>query len=392
MIQRFRQRVGEGTRTSLRNFLFGQSPRYYTILIIVTFLVVVGLIMVLSSSAIDSIRAGNSGFAIFISQARSALIGLVVMVLASRIPFDWLRGKIFWIFVGAILLQVATVTFLGYSVNGNKNWINIFGVFNLQPSEVLKLAMILYLAEYLTSHDREREFSNTWRNPFVVSLVAIGTVFAGKDLGTVLIMVAILVGVLMFAGMPRIWFWRILAMVAVGVLFALQMGGSRMGRIMAWLHPDWPDPNQYNWQQDHAMWAFASGGWTGVGLGKSQLKWSWIPEAENDFIFAIIGEEGGIFFSILIVGIFVWLSYVLLFTAENNRDMFSRYMIQGLMVWIAVQATVNIAVVLDWLPVLGVPLPLISAGGSSLVMLLAAFGLVLGAERQYGNSTPRRAR
>jgi cell division protein FtsW len=391
LVNRFRRRVSEGAKSGLQNFIFGQSPRYYQILIIVSFLVVVGLIMVLSSSAIDSIRSGNNGFAIFGSQARSALLGILAMIIASRISFEWLRGKIFILFVGSVFLQIATITFLGTTVNGNKNWIKL-GIINLQPSEIIKLTMILYLAEYLTSHDREREFSNTWRNPFVVSAVAIGTVLGGKDLGTALVMFAILVAVLVFGGMPRIWFYRIVAVVAVGVWIMLQQGGSRMGRIMAWLHPDWPDPNQYNWQQDHAMWAFASGGLTGVGLGKSQLKWSWIPEAENDFIFAIIGEEGGLIFAIFIVALFVWLTYVLLFAAENNNDSFSRYLILGIMVWIAVQSTINIAVVLDWLPVLGVPLPLISAGGSSLVMLLAAFGLVLGAERQYGSNSIRRIR
>ncbi len=391
MANRLRGRLADRAKTGIQKFLFGQSPRYYTLLIIVSFLVVVGLIMVLSSSAIDSIKAGNSGFAIFISQGRSALLGILVMVAAALIPFDFLRRQIFWLFVGSIVLQLLTITVLGHSVNGNKNWINL-GIINLQPSEIIKLTMILYLAEYLTSHDRELSISRTWIQPFVVSIIAIGTVLGGKDLGTAMVMVAILVGVLTFAGMPRVWFWRITGFLAVGIWIALQQGGSRMGRIMAWLHPDWPDPNQYNWQQDHAMWAFASGGWTGVGLGKSQLKWSWIPEAENDFIFAIIGEEGGLIFSIFIVALFVWLTYTLLFTAENNTDSFSRFLIQGVMIWIAVQSTINIAVVLDWLPVLGVPLPLISAGGSSLVMLLGAFGLVLGAERQYGTNSQRRLR
>lgn len=390
MINRLRDRVSSSTRVGVRSFLFGQSPRYYKILIIVSFLVVVGLIMVLSSSATDSIRAGNNGFTVFLSQARSAILGIVMMVIASQVSFDWLRRQIFWIFVGAIGLQCVTLLF-GYSVGGNKNWLKL-GPISLQPSEILKLAMILYLAEYLTRHDGLREFSKTWFRPTMMSAIAIGSVLLGKDLGTGLVMTAIMVGVLMFAGMPRIWFWRISAGVALGVLVMLQIGGSRIGRINAWLHPDWPDPNQYNWQQDHAMWAFASGGWTGVGLGKSQLKWSWIPEAENDFIFAIIGEEGGLIFSLVFVGLFVALTYLLVFAAEENSDMFSSYLIQGLMVWIAVQATVNIAVVLDWLPVLGVPLPLISAGGSSLVMLLTAFGLVLGAERQYGTQSRRRVR
>ena len=389
-MNRLKERLSSSTRVGVSSFLFGQSPRYYKILTIVSLLVLVGLIMVLSSSATDSIRNGNNGFTVFLSQGRSAILGVVMMVIASQLSFDWLRRQITWIFASAIVLQLATLVF-GYSVGGNKNWLKI-GPITLQPSEILKLAMILYLAEYLTQNHRDREFSKTWFRPTAMSFGAIGTVVLGSDLGTGLVMAAIMLGVLMFAGLPRLWFWRIVGGSVVAVILLLQVAASRLGRINAWLHPDWPDPNQYNWQQDHAMWAFASGGWTGVGLGKSQLKWSWIPEAENDFIFAIIGEEGGLIFSLVLVGLFVALTYLLVFAAESNSDMFSSYLIQGLMVWIAVQATVNIAVVLDWMPVLGVPLPLISAGGSSLVMLLTAFGLVLGAERQYGTQARKRVR
>ena len=383
MFQGLRQRLTTGTKLGVRNFLFGQSPRYYKILLIVSFLVVVGLIMVLSSSATDSIRAGNNGFAVFFTQARSAIVGVIAMVFVSQISFDWMRRQILWIFLLAIAFQLGTVFIFGYSVGGNKNWVKVFGV-TVQPSEILKLAMILYLAEFLTRQHNEREFSSTWFRVSITASTAIVAVVAGRDLGTALVMAAILIGVLMFAGMPFKWLGRIGLVAVAGVLLLLQVGGSRLGRITAWMNPSAPDPNDYNWQQDHAMWAFASGGWTGVGLGKSQLKWSWIPEAENDFIFAIIGEEGGLVLSVLLVGLFVALTYLLVFAAENNTDLFSSYLIQGLMVWIAVQSTVNIAVVLDWLPVLGVPLPLISAGGSSLVMLLTAFGLVLGAERQFG--------
>lgn len=390
MINRLKERLTSTTRVGVSSFLFGQSPRYYKILSVVSLLVLVGLIMVLSSSATDSIRAGNNGFTVFLSQGRSAILGILGMLIASQLSFEWLRRQITKIFGVAIILQLATLAF-GTSIGGNKNWLKL-GPITIQPSEILKLAMILFLADYLAKNKNQLDFTYSWRFPTAMSTVAILTVLAGRDLGTGLVMFAIMVGVLMFAGLPRVWFWRISAVAAVGVLGMLQIGGSRIGRINAWLHPDWPDPNDYNWQQDHAMWAFASGGWTGVGLGKSQLKWSWIPEAENDFIFAIIGEEGGLIFSLVLVGLFVALTYLLVFAAENTSDQFSSFLIQGLMVWIAVQASVNIAVVLDWLPVLGVPLPLISAGGSSLVMLLTAFGLVLGAERQFGTQSRRRIR
>lgn len=391
MVRDISKRLSERAVTGVKNFWFGQSARYYTILVIVTLLTVFGLIMVLSSSSIESIKAGNSGFATFFKQSFFAIIGLTLMVALSRLHFSRLRQYILVVFGGSIALQVATVTFLGYSVNGNRNWINVFG-FSVQPSEIIKLTMILYLADYLAHREEEKEFRQTWVNPFVVGIVAIGSVLAGKDLGTAMVMVAILVGVLTFAGLPRVWFWRFTGGLAVLGWWALNQGGSRMERINAWLHPDWPDPNQLNWQQDHAVWAFASGGITGTGLGNSQLKWSWIPFSENDFIFAIIGEEGGLIFALVIVALFVWLTYSLLFSSESSVDPFSRYLILGVMLWIGVQASINIAVVLGLLPVLGVPLPLMSAGGSSLIMLLSAVGFVLGAERQFGASNLRRSR
>ena len=392
LVRELSKRLSDRALTGAKSFWFGQSARYYTILVIVTLLTGFGLIMVLSSSSIDSIKAGNNGFAIFFKQAFFAIVGLSSMMALSRLSFDRLRRLISWLFLGSIGLQVATVTFLGYSVNGNKNWINVFGVFNVQPSEIIKLTMILYLADYLAQREDQKDILRTWVNPFATCIVAIGSVLWGKDLGTAMVMVAILVGVLTFAGLPRVWFWRFTGGLALLGWWALNLGGSRMGRINAWLHHDWPDPMQYNWQQDHAVWAFASGGITGTGLGNSQLKWSWIPESENDFIFAIIGEEGGLLFALVIVALFVWLTYNLLFAYENNMDPFARYLLLGVMLWIGVQATINIAVVLGLLPVLGVPLPLMSAGGSSLIMLLSAVGLALGAERQFGTINLRRNR
>jgi cell division protein FtsW (lipid II flippase) len=151
---------------------------------------------------------------------------------------------------------------------------------------------------------------------------------------------------------------------------------------MAWLNPSAPDPLDVNWQSKHGVWALAAGGIGGTGFGDSKMKWSWIPEVENDFIFAIIGEEFGLVGAIVVIGLFITLGFVLIKITLKTRGVYERYILVGIMGWIVLQAMVNIAVVLNFLPVLGVPLPLISSGGSSLLSTLAAIGVVLGIERR----------
>jgi cell division protein FtsW (lipid II flippase) len=166
---------------------------------------------------------------------------------------------------------------------------------------------------------------------------------------------------------------------------------------MAWLNPNAPDPNGYNWQSEHGMWALSAGRIFGAGLGESKMKWSWIPEVENDFIFAIIGEELGLVGALVVIALFGALTIFFLNIYNRTSDLFSKYVVGAIMLWIIFQALVNIAVVLRLLPVLGVPLPLISAGGSSLVATLAGIGIVLSIERENHakpapakRATPRR--
>ena len=154
---------------------------------------------------------------------------------------------------------------------------------------------------------------------------------------------------------------------------------------MAWLNPNAPDPNNFNWQTEHGKWAFASGGPFGVGLGNSKMKWSWLPEAQNDFIFAIIGEEFGLVGALLTIGLFVALGMTLFKVARKTIDPYQRLVVYGVTFWIMCQAFVNISVVLTIIPVLGVPLPLISAGGTAMLSTLIALGIVLGIERNNTN-------
>jgi cell division protein FtsW (lipid II flippase) len=164
-----------------------------------------------------------------------------------------------------------------------------------------------------------------------------------------------------------------------------------MTRIDAWLNPEGADPMGVRWQFEHGTWALASGGVFGTGLGRSKLKWSWIPEVENDFIFAIIGEELGLIGAMFVILLFFVFGVTMYSIARLQTNPFNRYLVIGVMLWVTMQGFINIAVVLGLLPVLGVPLPLISAGGSSLIATLGALGVVLAVERDRVLHLGRRA-
>ena len=360
----------------------GKSLLFYQILGLVVFLVGFGIVMVLSSSSVDAIKAGDNGFSLAGKQLLFALLGILGLSLVLRLGVDWFRRKLMAAWVFTVVLQLATVFVIGTEINGNRNWINL-GIFSLQPSEILKLLMIMLLAELLLAHEDELSWNyKAWIKVASISGISIFVVILGKDMGTALVMGAILIGMLAMFGMSRpLLFWGI-ALGALAAIVGVMSTPSRRGRIMAWLNPDAPDPFDFNWQQSHATWAFAAGGLTGVGLGQSKLKWSWIPEAQNDFIFAIIGEEWGLLGALVIIILFVVLVYMMMRVALQAYDPYRRLIVTGIMLWIGVQAVVNIAVVLGLLPVLGVPLPLISYGGSSLIMLMIAAGFVLSVERE----------
>jgi cell division protein FtsW len=245
------------------------------------------------------------------------------------------------------------------------------------------VAVVLHVAVYLAARTRDFDNSLTWRNAFFITGAAMAFVVFGKDLGTMLIMLVMFVGLLSLAGLPMKLLRLIVVASVVLTPVALTFGSSsRVGRVTAWLNPSAPDPNGYNWQSEHGMWAISAGRIFGAGLGESKMKWSWIPEVENDFIFAVISEELGLIGALVVIALFVFLAITFFKIWQRTADDFNRFVVSGIMIWIIFQALINIAVVLRLLPVLGVPLPLISAGGSSLIATLGAIGIVLGIERQ----------
>lgn len=357
-----------------------ESIYFYRLAGLTGFLVVFGLVMVLSSSSIDSLVANRDAYYIFSRQFLYALIGLALMLVIASLPVSFIRNRVGLVLMIGFGLQLA-VPFIGISVNGNTNWLSISG-FTLQPSEFLKLALIMYMGWFISN--REFEIDNPQRVLYPLLAVGGGAVLLvmfGRDLGTAVIFSLIIFGTLLMAGAPGKILGRV-ALLAIGLAaVATATSASRMARITAWLNPGSASSDAFNWQFEHGTWALAAGGVFGVGLGNSKMKWSWIPEVENDFIFAVIGEELGLVGAMVVIGMFALLIASLIKVMLRAQSTFARVTTLGVVIWILSQSAVNIAVVLGVLPVLGVPLPLISAGGSSLIATLAGIGLVLAFEK-----------
>jgi cell division protein FtsW len=350
----------------------------------------VGLVMVASASAVDAFKQTSNAGSTFFRQGGFAVVGLILMLIASNMPMAFYRRLSMTFLLITLGLQVATVLF-GKEINGNRNWLDL-GFTSIQPSEFLKLGLIVGLG-YQLSMLGEYADENTavWKRVFVYSLGAVGLVAVlGKDMGTGIVMVVMLLGLYLFNGMTLKNWLSIIAVGAVAGWILVTQSASRAVRFAAWLNPDAADPMGVNWQFEKGPWAQASGGLCGTGLGRATLKWSWIPEVENDFIFAIIGEELGLIGAFMVVLLFLALGLVLFATAKAQTDPFSRNIVVGVMLWVVMQAFINIGVVLGLLPVLGVPLPLISAGGSSLIATLGAIGVVLAVERDRVANLGRR--
>ena len=367
-------------RTWLQDNFRAESIYFYRLAGLTGFLVVFGLVMVLSSSSIDSLVANRDAYYIFSRQFLYALIGLSLMLIIASMPLNFIRNRVGLVLMIGFGLQLA-VPFIGISVNGNTNWLSIAG-FTLQPSEFLKLALIMYMGWFISNRELEMENPQRVLYPLLaVGGVAVLLVMLGRDLGTAVIFSFIIFGTLLMAGAPGKILGRF-ALVAIALAaVATATSTSRMARITAWLNPGSASSDAFNWQFEHGTWALAAGGVFGVGLGNSKMKWSWIPEVENDFIFAVIGEELGLVGAMVVIGLIALLIASLIRVMLRAQTTFARVTTLGVVIWILSQSAVNIAVVLGVLPVLGVPLPLISAGGSSLIATLAGIGLVLAFEK-----------
>jgi cell division protein FtsW len=342
-----------------------------------------GIVMVFSASSVTEYASTGSSLGIVGRQLMWAGIGLPAMFLASRLPARIWRMLSVPALLGSLgLLALVLVPGVGVAVNGNRNWVDIGGPFRLQPSEAAKLALVLFAADTLA---RKRKLLTRWRHLLIpvlpVSFLMLGFVLAGNDLGTAVIIILVTLALLFVAGAPMRLF-VVLGVAAGGMVAYLSASAThRSTRITDWLHPAQADPLGNGLQALHGKYALGSGGWWGLGLGAGREKWGGLPEAHTDFIFAVIGEELGLIGTLTVVLLFGLLAYAGIRVSLRSSDPFVRLAAAGITAWITGQALINMGAVLGLLPIAGLPLPLVSYGGSALLVTLIALGLLMSLAR-----------
>lgn len=364
---------------------------------LVTALLAIGIVMVLSATSVASLKVGRSPYDGGLRHGAHIGIGLTLMLILSRLPTSRIRRYAWPALLIGLTLQLMVHSPLGYEVSGNRNWLRV-GPLNGQPAELMKVVLLVWVSAVLASKSR---LLHRWTHAVipVLPIVAISMFIniLGGDLGTLTIIAAIVFGCLYLSPIRG----RVLSMIALiagaGILLMAAIKPNRVMRVAHFFEVDCATatPEQYYglcWQSLQGFYALARGGLMGEGLGNSAAKWGWLPEVDNDYIFAIVGEELGLVGTVLVLALFAMLIFVLFIVSRHCSDLFSSTVAGGLAIWISAQVAVNVAVVLGFIPVLGVPLPLMSSGGTAMIAVLMAMGVVLASlrEQQWATRGPAR--
>ena len=356
---------------------------FYLILWSTVFLAALGLTMVLSASTVTSLQENGNSYSIFMRQFFFLIIGTAAAYWAYKVRGTvWLRIAKISLTVSILTLLLPFVSFLGKDVKGNLNWVEFWG-FTLQPSEFAKFGLILWCAYQLKNIDLNRDGTKSLFVLLPAIAVIASIILLQKDLGTALLILLIFIGILFIAGAPLKLFLSVFVVgIVIGSAFVFS-SAYRMNRFAALFDPF--DEKYYKfsgWQPAHSIMGLASGGLWGSGLGASKQKWANLAEAHTDFIFSVIGEELGLLGSLLVLGLYSALIYAIVRVALKTKDNFSRYATAAIACWFIAQVTINIGSATSLIPVIGVTLPFISYGGSSLLANLLAVGFVLGVARR----------
>jgi cell division protein FtsW len=352
---------------------------YYLVLGITTLLLGLGLVMVQSTASVTDLSEGLSPYSDFKKQLLGAAIGLPLMWLAARSSPRLFRAFAYPLLAVAIVgLGLTLIHGVGISEGGAARWIDIGGQ-QVQPSEIAKLALVVWGADLLARKEKLGQLAD-WRHMLVPLMPGTALlcllVMTGDDLGTTFILLVIFLALLWVIGTPGRVFGGMLILASLAVAFMMVSSKYRMDRILGFFDPQGGPTGPYM-QHIQGEYALGSGGITGVGLGASGEKWGWVPESTSDYIFAILGEELGLIGTLCVTFLYGLLAFAGLRIARRVPDLFSRLAATGITAWIVVQAVVNIGVVIGILPITGVPLPLVSAGLSSLLSTMVALGMLM---------------
>lgn len=354
---------------------------FHLIIAVAGLLTTLGLIMVLSASGVRSYDADGSAWVIFGKQVLWTVIGLVACYASLRMSVRFIRRVAFTGYVvTVILLVLVLVPGIGNLANGSRKWFVVAG-FSMQPSELAKIAFAIWGAHMLAARRLERASLRELLIPLVpAAVIALALIVAQPDLGQTVSLGIILLALLWYAGLPlRVFVTSLLAVFVAGAVLAMS-AGYRSDRVRSWINPE-NDPQDTGYQARQAKFALAHGGIFGDGLGQGVAKWNYLPNAHNDFIFAIIGEELGFIGAFALLVLFGLFAYTGMRIARRSADPFLRLLTATTTMWVLGQAFINIGYVIGILPVTGIQLPLISAGGTSTAATLFMIGIMANAAR-----------
>ena len=359
------------------------------LLLVTLALVAFGLVMVYSATSASAALANGDSSYYLRKQGLYALIGVAFLLLARRSGYRALRNLAPMLVLVSIVLLVAVLA-IGPTINGAQRWLQV-GPAAFQPSELAKLALLLFAAAYLARRPSPRTLGELVKPLGIVTGVVCGLLLAEPDLGTAITIVVMLGGVLVVSGVPA----RLVA-TAGGICGGLVLAAAwfepyRRERLLSFLNP-WDDAQGTGYQIIQAMIGMGSGGWFGVGLGQSVLKANYLPEAHTDMIFAIIGEELGLVGTTAVIAAYMAFAYAGFRVALSCRDPFGKRLAAGITTLVCGQAVINLAAVMGAAPLTGIPLPFVSYGGSSLVVGLAAVGILLNIAGDNGRARARQSR
>ncbi len=369
-----RDRVG-----TWRALLDRPLTSYYLVLGLTTLLLGLGLVMVQSTASVADLAAGLSPYSDFKKQLLGAAVGVPLMWLAARSSPRLFRALAYPLLaVAAVGLCLTLVRGVGVSQNGAARWISLGGL-QIQPSEIAKLALVVWGADLLARKEKLGQLAD-WRHMLVPLMPGTGVlcllVMVGDDLGTTFVLLVIFLALLWVIGTPGRVFAGMLILIALAVTLMMISSKYRLERILGYFNEQGGPTGPYM-QSIQGKYAIGSGGIFGVGLGGSREKWGWVPESTSDFIFAIIGEELGLVGTLCVTAMYGGLAFAGLRIARRVPDLFCRLAASAITAWIAIQAVVNIGVAIGVVPITGVPLPLVSAGLSSLLVTLIALGMLM---------------
>lgn len=358
----------------------------FSMLVTIMLLLCMGLIMVATASSYHALSTYGNSNELLTKQLIFAIIGVIAMLIISKIDYRVYKK---WSYIGyilALLLLIAVLTPLGVSVNGAKRWLGFGESLRFQPSEIMKIVLVLATATYISLNTKKLNSFKGYIIPLLMLVLVIVVMFLQKHMSGTLVMIVASFSIIFASGIKikaRYIIAFILIVLVAGTIF-ITAEEFRMKRILSFLNPE-EDIQDGNWQAAQSLYAIGSGGVFGLGLGQSRQKYLWLPEAQNDFIFSILGEEFGLIGTLVVLGVFTFFIYRGYRIAITCKDLYGSMIATGITSVFALQIFVNIAVVTCTMPVTGMPLPFFSYGGTALCINLCAMGILLSISRNCKN-------